>query len=80
MRYWDRWVKNFSVIKSQWRDYVIEVRTVVIPGIKDATGVMEKGHKSFAFVEEFIDKQPRLCAYAITVAAVYWLASKVFGA
>lgn len=55
-------VKNMHVVLDQIEEYILEIRIVVIPGIKRAT-TKRKPHKTFAFVEEWFDKMPRVNAY-----------------
>lgn len=67
---------NGKALKEQWEDYKTEIKYVIIPGIKNAKSVAKrKGrnpilytlHKTSAFGEEFIDKQPRLMWYTFPV-------------
>ena len=54
--------KKIEVCRDQWGDYMTEIQYVILPGIKRAKWY-RKPHKTFAFVEEFYDKCPRIAAY-----------------
>lgn len=69
----DGWAKNLEVVKSQWGEWAIERDTVVNPARRKAfialikkpnwNNFKEYLHKSHAWTEEIIDKNPRLWSY-----------------
>jgi hypothetical protein len=68
----ERMAVNGRVVKEQWADYMVEIEEVIIPGIRAATW-REKGHKTWAFFEEFPDKMPRLTSYLFPLLVAGWV-------
>ena len=62
---------NLRKVDAQVEDYSVEVKYVIVPGIKNAKGFSRTVHKISAFGEEFVDKMPRLIWYTILYGTVF---------
>jgi hypothetical protein len=62
---------NLRKVDAQVEDYSVEVKYVIVPGIKNAKGLSRKVHKISAFGEEFVDKMPRLIWYTILYGTIF---------
>ena len=70
--------KNFRIVRAQWRDYREEVQYIndqVVDAIRAKRVIpffqkKNAWHHSFAYLEEAVDKMPRLTSYLIFVWAL----------